>query len=150
MTSGEYAVSLLQRGHSIQDVSLICGLPSERVRLLSANRPKREAFQLKNVPRPAAPVLLPYGPPKPTRGMMITGSIEAVARRHALTREDFIRRNRSRRIAWPRQEAMYVLRTKWGLSLPRIGQLLGGRHHTTVLDGIRRYEARLARERGRS
>lgn len=149
MTPGEYAVSMLQRGYSSQDVSVACRLPLERVQLLSANRPRRETFQLKSMPRPVAPVLLSYGPPKPTRGMMIMGSIEAIARHHGLTREDFIGRNRSRRIAWPRQEAMHILRNKWGLSLTRIGQLIGGRHHTTVLDGIRRYEARLARERGR-
>lgn len=148
MNSGEYAVSLLQRGHSIQDVSVICGLPSERVRLLSANRPKRETFELKNPPQPVAPVLPPYGPPKPTKGMMIMGSIEALARRHGLTKEDLIGQNRARRIAWPRQEAMHMLRHRWGLSLPRIGQLLGGRHHTTVLDGIRKHEMRMPREIG--
>ena len=143
MTPGEYAVSLLQRGHSIQDVSVICGLPSERVRLLSANRPKRETFELKNPPQPVAPVLPPYGPPKPTKGMMIMGSIEALARRHGLTKEDLIGQDRARRIAWPRQEAMLMLRERWGLSYPRIGQLLGYRDHSTIIHGIRKQRERM-------
>lgn len=44
--------------------------------------------------------------------------------------------NRARAIAWPRQVAMYLLRTETDLSLPQIGQLLGGRDHTTVLYGV--------------
>ncbi len=44
--------------------------------------------------------------------------------------------NRARPIAWPRQVAMYLLRTETDLSLPQIGQLLGGRDHTTVLYGV--------------
>ena len=44
--------------------------------------------------------------------------------------------NRARPIAWPRQVAMYLLRTETDLSLPQIGQMLGGRDHTTVLYGV--------------
>lgn len=47
-------------------------------------------------------------------------------------------RNRSRAIAQPRQIAMYLIREETGESLPRIGNLLGGRDHTTVLYGCER------------
>lgn len=47
-------------------------------------------------------------------------------------------RNRSQAIARPRQIAMYLIREETGESLPRIGTLLGGRDHTTVLHGCER------------
>ncbi|MCP4535967.1 MAG: chromosomal replication initiator protein DnaA [Chloroflexi bacterium] len=47
-------------------------------------------------------------------------------------------RNRSRAIAQPRQIAMYLIREETGESLPRIGALLGGRDHTTILYGCER------------
>jgi chromosomal replication initiator protein len=36
-------------------------------------------------------------------------------------------------VALPRQVAMYILREEVNVSLPQIGEVLGGRDHTTVL-----------------
>jgi chromosomal replication initiator protein len=47
-------------------------------------------------------------------------------------------RDRSQAIARPRQIAMYLIREETGESLPRIGTLLGGRDHTTILHGCER------------
>jgi chromosomal replication initiator protein len=47
-------------------------------------------------------------------------------------------RGRSQAVARPRQIAMYLIREETGESLPRIGTLLGGRDHTTVLYGCER------------
>ncbi|HDD24025.1 MAG TPA: chromosomal replication initiator protein DnaA [Chloroflexi bacterium] len=47
-------------------------------------------------------------------------------------------RSRNRSVARPRQIAMYLIREETGESLPRIGALLGGRDHTTVLHGYER------------
>ncbi len=44
-------------------------------------------------------------------------------------------RGRSRNIVVPRQVAMYLLREETDSSLMDIGQLLGGRDHTTVIYG---------------
>jgi chromosomal replication initiator protein len=44
-------------------------------------------------------------------------------------------RGRSRNIVVPRQVAMYLLREETGSSLVEIGNLLGGRDHTTVIYG---------------
>jgi chromosomal replication initiator protein len=52
-------------------------------------------------------------------------------------------RGRSKEIVLPRQVAMYVLREDTGSSLVEIGQLLGGRDHSTVMHGIDKIEKTL-------
>jgi len=42
-------------------------------------------------------------------------------------------KSRARDIAFPRQVAMYLMREEGDMSLPRIGEELGGRDHTTVM-----------------
>ena len=42
-------------------------------------------------------------------------------------------KSRARDIAFPRQVAMYLMRDQGDMSLPRIGEELGGRDHTTVM-----------------
>lgn len=42
-------------------------------------------------------------------------------------------KSRARDIAFPRQVAMYLMREEGEMSLPRIGEELGGRDHTTVM-----------------
>lgn len=44
-------------------------------------------------------------------------------------------RDRTREVALPRQMAMYLVREETDASLPQIGDLLGGRDHTTVMYG---------------
>lgn len=66
--------------------------------------------------------------------------IEDVARRSELTVAELRGPGRARRYSWPRFEAMYLMREA-DHSLAQIGKFLGGRDHTTVLHGCRRYEA---------
>jgi chromosomal replication initiator protein len=47
-------------------------------------------------------------------------------------------RDRSKKVAQPRQVAMYLLRKETDASLPQIGELLGGRDHTTVMYAIQK------------
>ncbi len=42
-------------------------------------------------------------------------------------------RERTREVALPRQIAMYLMREEGGVSLPQIGEIVGGRDHTTVI-----------------
>ncbi|MDP2966125.1 MAG: chromosomal replication initiator protein DnaA [Pelolinea sp.] len=59
--------------------------------------------------------------------------MDTVARAFNISNEELLSRNRSKKIALPRQVAMYLMREMGHFSLPQIGQTLGGRDHTTVL-----------------
>ncbi len=62
--------------------------------------------------------------------------IELVAREWKTTVESLLGRDRSQKIAEPRQVAMYLLRKETDASLPQIGEVLGGRDHSTVMYAI--------------
>lgn len=64
--------------------------------------------------------------------------IELVAREWKTTVEALLGRDRSQKIAEPRQVAMYLLRKETDASLPEIGQVLGGRDHTTVMYAVQK------------
>jgi len=56
--------------------------------------------------------------------------------------------SRRRPVVQARYAFAYVARTWWpDLSYPRIGRLLGGRDHSTVLHGLRQFEEWRARDR---
>lgn len=59
--------------------------------------------------------------------------MNAVAETFGIPAERLLARDRSREVALPRQVAMYLMREEANASLPQIGQVLGGRDHTTVL-----------------
>jgi len=61
--------------------------------------------------------------------------IQTVAQAYGITQELMLARDRSRKVALPRQVAMYLLREEAQISLPQIGEVLGGRDHTTVMYG---------------
>jgi chromosomal replication initiator protein len=71
-------------------------------------------------------------------------SIEDIQRKTAefykLDVKDFYSPQRARRVARPRQVAMYLARKLTTRSLPEIGRRFGGRDHTTVLHACRRIE----------
>ncbi len=62
--------------------------------------------------------------------------IELVAREWQTSVEALLGRDRSQKIAQPRQVAMYLMRKETDASLPQIGAVLGGRDHTTVMYAI--------------
>jgi len=59
--------------------------------------------------------------------------MEAVSRAFGVSNERLIGRERTREVALPRQIVMYLLREEGGISLPQIGEMIGGRDHTTVI-----------------
>ena len=64
--------------------------------------------------------------------------VQVVAGHFGLTQLDLTGRKRTADIASARQVAMYLLREESQLSLPAIGELLGGRDHSTVRYGVER------------
>lgn len=58
-----------------------------------------------------------------------------VANHFGLQVEDLRGPARSKSVARPRQITMYLVREETGTSLPQIGEMLGGRDHTTVMYG---------------
>jgi chromosomal replication initiator protein len=66
--------------------------------------------------------------------------IELVAREWQTTVAALHGRDRSQKIALPRQVAMYLIRKETDASLPQIGEVLGGRDHTTVMYAIQKIE----------
>ena len=59
-----------------------------------------------------------------------------VAEHFRLKVEELTGRTRTKEIAIARQVAMYLLREENDMSLPMIGDLLGGRDHSTVRYGV--------------
>lgn len=90
----------------------------------------------------------------PVRALEVTGAnpfewkhiIQEVCDKHGVTFAEAISARREQRFVWARNEAYYRLATELGMSLPKIGHRLGGRDHTSVLHGLRRFEERMKAE----
>jgi chromosomal replication initiator protein len=72
--------------------------------------------------------------------------IQSVAEVFGVAVERMLGRDRSREVALPRQIAMYLLREEANVSLPQIGEALGGRDHTTVMYGCEKIGDLLERD----
>lgn len=59
--------------------------------------------------------------------------LQAVADFYNVDVDDLAGRSRNKEVVLPRQVAMYLLREETDASLPQIGEILGGRDHTTVM-----------------
>ena len=59
--------------------------------------------------------------------------LHEVSRAFGVSNDRLLGRERTREVALPRQIAMYLLREEGGVSLPQIGEMIGGRDHTTVI-----------------
>lgn len=72
----------------------------------------------------------------PTPDLILT----AVCKYFELERDDMLSKSREKRVAYPRQIAMYLMRELAHRSLVEIGTFLGGRDHSTVHHGWRKME----------
>lgn len=61
---------------------------------------------------------------------------ETVCKHFKIKSEELLAKKRTRNIVYPRQIAMYLSRELTDSSLPRIGEMFGGRDHTTVIHAI--------------
>jgi chromosomal replication initiator protein len=71
---------------------------------------------------------------------------DLVARKFNTTVEKLLGRDRSRDVALPRQIAMYILREEANFSFPQIGEVLGGRDHSTVMYAIEKIADQIERD----
>ena len=55
-------------------------------------------------------------------------------------------KRRTKDLTVPRQVAMYLIKEMLGMSLVRIGELFGGRDHSTVIHSIRKVEEEMGRD----
>jgi chromosomal replication initiator protein len=59
-----------------------------------------------------------------------------VADYYGISRDDLLGRGRNKELVHPRQVVMYLAREELQLTLPQIGDAIGGRDHTTVIYGV--------------
>ncbi len=84
----------------------------------------------------------------PSRGDIVPAHVlDLVARKFNLTSEKLLGRDRTREVALPRQIAMYLLREEAKISFPQIGEVLGGRDHSTVMSAYDKIKEQLHSDR---
>lgn len=81
----------------------------------------------------AQKVLSDMGNDCKTKTITYEGIIKVVADHYNVKQDELFNKKRTQNIAFPRQVAMYLCRELADLSYPRIGELFGGRDHTTVI-----------------
>ena len=72
--------------------------------------------------------------------------IDTVADVYGVAVDRILGRERTQTVARPRQIAMYLMREETDISLPQIGEVLGGRDHTTVMYGHEKISDLLERD----
>jgi chromosomal replication initiator protein len=93
-----------------------------------------------------------YGPERRAAGATRGGpSVETiqdtVCDAFSISRDELLSANRSARLVWPRQVAMYLARENTDLTFPDIARRFGGRNHTTVMHAVKRTAHRLTTDR---
>ena len=76
-----------------------------------------------------------------------TDIISQVAKYFHLTFDDIVGRTRTKNIALARQIAMYLAREMTSMSLVDIGEVFGGRDHTTVMHAYTRISNEMQEKR---
>jgi len=78
--------------------------------------------------------------PVTERRISMDAIIKAVGERFNLMPSQLKQKSNARNIAYPRQIAMYLIKELLHASLPEIGRVFGGKHHTTVLHSVNKIE----------
>lgn len=66
--------------------------------------------------------------------------IDIVAEFYQVTKNDLISPNRNQKYVLPRQICMFLLKKQFDLTYSKIGKILGGRDHSTVMSGATKIE----------
>jgi chromosomal replication initiator protein len=70
------------------------------------------------------------------RRVTIDSIQKAVAEKFAIRQAQLKEKSNTKKVVYPRQVAMYLVKELTDASLPEIGRAFGGKHHTTVLHSI--------------
>ena len=76
----------------------------------------------------------------PERRITIESIVRVVADNFSLQPAQLKQKTNERKIAYPRQIAMYLAKELTPASLPEIGRAFNGKHHTTVLHSIQKID----------
>ncbi len=79
--------------------------------------------------------------PGQERRITMDAVLRAVAEKFQMQPAQLKQKTNAQNIAYPRQVAMYLIKELTQSSLPEIGHLFGGKHHTTVLHSVRKIDA---------
>jgi chromosomal replication initiator protein len=74
------------------------------------------------------------------RKVTIDSIQKAVAERFQIKQTQLKEKSNTKKIVYPRQVAMYLVKELTDASLPEIGRAFGGKHHTTVIHSIGKIE----------
>lgn len=84
--------------------------------------------------------VLKYLIPNQERRITMDSVLRAVAERFQLMPSQLKQKTNARNIVHPRQVAMYLIKELTQSSLPEIGRMFSGKHHTTVLHSIQKID----------
>ncbi len=79
------------------------------------------------------PILSSFQPTRAKKNITPKHLIQTVAAYYDLAIDEVLSKSREKRLAFPRQIIMYIMREEMKSSYPSIGQELGGRDHTTAM-----------------
>jgi len=115
----------------------IAGAIQSNVRELEGAMNKIIAYhQFKNIQpslQSVQPLLQSFTPTVTKRNVTPRLLLETVISYYDISMDDILGKSRERRLAFPRQVAMYLLREEAKCSYPSIGDQVGGRDHTTAM-----------------
>ena len=84
--------------------------------------------------------VLKYLIPGGERRINMDAVLRAVAEKFQLQPAQLKQKTNAQQIAYPRQIAMYLIKELTHSSLPEIGRMFGGKHHTTVLHSVQKID----------
>ncbi len=122
---------------STEILHAIAGAIQSNVRELEGAMNKIVAYhQFKNIQptlQSVQPLLQSFAPTLNKRSITPRFLLETVIAYFDLSMDEMLGKSRERRLAFPRQIAMYLLREEAKCSYPSIGDQVGGRDHTTAM-----------------
>jgi len=146
----ETKMAILDKKAELEGVAL-----PEEVRIYIATKTKSNVRELEGalikliayssitnspVTLPMAQQVLKYLISGGERRITMDSILRAVAEKFNMQPQQLKQKSNSRQIAYPRQIAMYLMKDLTQASLPEIGRVFGGKHHTTVLHSVQKIE----------